>query len=123
MDARQQLGGGFQVLVELGHLMHEAWGGCAAVAPVHRAVLDGVVDSEGGDRGHRPESEWVVDEPDRAQPNGRGGWDSKGQAVTSFTTAIRQVETYFRAARKQFRRSFLIEADVAVPSQLALASG
>jgi hypothetical protein len=28
---------------------------------------------EGGDRRHRPESEWVVDEPDRAQPDGRGG--------------------------------------------------
>jgi hypothetical protein len=50
-------------------------------AAVHRAVPDRVVDSEGGDRGHRPESERVVDEPDRAQPDGRGGRDSKGQAL------------------------------------------
>jgi len=41
-------------------------------------VLDGAVDSEGGDCGHRPESQWVVDEPDRAQSDGRGGRDSKG---------------------------------------------
>ena len=36
-------------------------------AAVRRAVLDGAVDSEGGDRDLRPESQWVVDEPDRAR--------------------------------------------------------
>jgi hypothetical protein len=33
VDARQQLGGGLQVFVELGDLMHKALGGCAALAP------------------------------------------------------------------------------------------
>ena len=55
----------------------------AWVAAVHRAVLDGAVDTEGEDRWHRPESEWVVDEPDRAQSDGRGGH------VTSFMIVIR----------------------------------
>src|SRR5262249_3369013 len=39
-----------------------------------RPILYGSVDATGANRGHRPFSEWAVDEPDRTQSDGCRGW-------------------------------------------------
>jgi hypothetical protein len=48
----------WDLIVAADFFMIEAWTP-RGLQRVHRAVLDGVVDSEGGDRGHRSESEWL----------------------------------------------------------------